>query len=107
GDVGLARAIHEHVPVSIEAGTYTVSSRQYFVASRSVSADRADVEHVAVVARFQGNAQLPAGRGLGHDRRDGDDVLASGVVERRFHAALLAELDQVAGSRERQLEAAG
>src|SRR4029453_13903352 len=68
---------------------------------------RADFEDVAVVARFQRDAELPAGGGPGHDRRNRDDVLAAAVVERGLHAALLAELDQVARGRERQLEAAG
>src|SRR5689334_14368540 len=93
-------------PVSIETGNYTVLLREYFVTSRSVSAGRADLEHVAVIARLQRNPQLPAGGGFRHHRGHRDDVLASGVVERRFHGRLLAELDQVARGRERQLETA-
>src|SRR5689334_2328494 len=38
---------------------------------RDLSAGRTDVEHVAVVARLDRNAKLPAGGGLGHHRRDG------------------------------------
>src|SRR6187551_303627 len=95
-------------------------ARRYFVMRRSVdavsavagpsratgpSADRADLEHLAVIAGFEGYAELAATIVFGHHRRHADDGFASGVVERRFHAWLLAELDQVARGRERQLEA--
>src|SRR5436190_14920799 len=70
-------------------------------------AERTDIEHVAVVARLERNPQLPAGGALGHDRRHRDDLFAAAVVKRGLHAALLAQLDQVAGGREWQLEAAG
>ena len=51
-----------------------------------MSADRADVENVAVVARLERNSQLPAGGGLGHDGRHRDDILAPGVVKRVYEA---------------------
>src|SRR5258708_31041061 len=69
------------------------------------SADRADLEHLAVIAGFEGNAELAAAIVPGHDGRHGDDGFVSGVIERRLHAWLLAELDQIARGRERQLEA--
>src|SRR5690349_12844603 len=93
-------------PVSIETGNYTVLLREYFVTSRNVSAGRADLEHIAVVARLEGNAELPASGRLGHDRSNRHDILAAAVVKRCLYACLLAELDQVARGRERQLEAA-
>src|SRR6267142_6790753 len=71
------------------------------------SADRADLEHLAVIAGFEGNAELAAAIVPGHDWRHSDDGFASGVIERGLHALLLAELDQVARGRERQLEAPG
>src|SRR5207248_1627496 len=67
---------------------------------------RADLKHLAVIAGFKRNPELAAAAGPGHDRRHRDNLLAPAVVERGLHACLLAELDQVAGSGERQLEAA-
>src|SRR5437660_5979274 len=69
------------------------------------SADRPDLEHLAVIAGFEGNPELAAAIVPGHDRRHGDDGFTAGVVERRVHARLLAKLDQVARGREWQLEA--
>src|SRR6185436_8025391 len=91
-------------------GHYSRTPPRYFVVRRSVdeaaaSADRADLEHLAVVTGFEGNPELAAAIVFGHHRRHGDDGFAAGVVERRLHAWLLAELDQVARGRERQLEA--
>src|SRR5437660_7578671 len=71
------------------------------------SADRPDLEDLAVIAGFEGNPELAAAIVPGHDRRHGNDGFAAGVVERRLYAHLLAELDQVARGRERQLEAPG
>src|SRR5829696_9637103 len=99
--------------------TLEPDARRYFVIRRSVDAvsamagpsratdpstDRADLEHLAVIAGFEGYAELAAAIVFGHDRRHADDGFASGVVERRIHAWLLAKLDQVARGRERQLE---
>ncbi|GCC49625.1 hypothetical protein chiPu_0033760, partial [Chiloscyllium punctatum] len=67
---------------------------------------RADVEHLAVVARFLGDAELAAGGGLGHDGGHGHDRHFLGVIKRSVDIRLLAEPDQIAGGRERQLEAA-
>src|SRR5260221_9863944 len=80
---------------------------KYFVARRSVSADRADLEHVAVITGLERNPKLPAAIVPGHDRLYRDDGFAPAVVECGLHAGLLAELDQIARGRERQLEAAG
>src|SRR5829696_5984665 len=74
-------------------------------AATDPSTDRADLEHLAVIAGFEGNAELAATIVFGHHRRHADDGFASGVLERRLHARLLAELDQVTRGRERQLEA--
>src|SRR6185312_4490336 len=71
------------------------------------STDRTDLEQLAVIAGFERNAELAAAIVPGHDRRHRDHGFASGVIERGLHARLLAELDQVARGRERQLEASG
>src|ERR1700712_197405 len=81
-------------------------SRIYFAKCRSVSAERADFEHLAVVAGFERNPELAAAVVLGHDRHHRDHRFASGIIQRGLHVALLAELDQVARGREWQLEAA-
>src|SRR5260221_11146475 len=80
---------------------------KYFVARRSVSADRADLEHVAVITGLERNPKLPAAIVPGHDRLYRDDGFAPPVVECGLHAGLLAELDQIPRGRERQLEASG
>src|SRR5215216_6602365 len=74
---------------------------------KQYSTDRADLEYLAVIAGFEGYAELAAAIVFGHHRHHADNGFASGVVERRLHALLLAELDQVARGRERQLEAPG
>src|ERR1700754_3995380 len=66
--------------------------------------DRADLEQLAVVTRLQRNPQLAPAVESGHDRHHGHDGFAPAVIERGLHARLLAEPDQVAGGRERQLE---
>jgi hypothetical protein len=65
---------------------------------------RADLKHLAVVAGFQRNTKLAAAVQPGHHRHHGHDCFASAVVERSGDVWLLAEPDQVAGGRERQLE---
>src|SRR6266567_1607433 len=75
---------------------------KYFGLCRSVLADRADLEHVAVIAGLERNPQLTAAIVPGHDRRHGDDALTPAVVERGTDAGLLAELDEIARCRERQ-----
>src|SRR4051812_37292942 len=75
-------------------------------AERAALAERADLEHVAVVAGFERNPELAAAVEFGHDRHHADHRFAPAVIQRRLHARLLAELDQVARGRERQLEAA-
>src|SRR5437879_10515046 len=80
---------------------------KYFAACRSVSAERADLEHVAVVAGLERNPELAAAVVFGHDRHHRDHRFPAGIIQRRLHAGLLAELDQVAGGREWQLEAPG
>src|ERR1700724_3850412 len=65
---------------------------------------RADFKHLAVIAGLAWNAKLAATVELGHDGHHGHDRLAPAVVQRGTYAALLAELDQVACGRKRQLE---
>src|SRR5579871_4203407 len=67
---------------------------------------RADLEHLAVIAGFARDDELPAAIVTGHHRHHGDDGLAAGLCERRADARLLAELDQVARGGEWQLEPA-
>ncbi len=72
-----------------------------------VRAQRADLEHVAVIAGLERDPELAATVQPGHDRHHRHHGLVPGIIQRRRHADLLAELDQVARGRERQLEAAG
>src|SRR5882724_7742132 len=65
---------------------------------------RADLEHVAIVAGLERDTKLTAAVELRHHGHHGDDRLAPGVVERGLYACLLAEPDQVARGRKRQLE---
>src|SRR3982074_533409 len=65
---------------------------------------RADLEPLAVVAGLEGNPKLPNAVAPGHHRHHGDDRFAHAVVERGLHVRLLAEPDQVARGRKRQLE---
>src|SRR5262249_12968476 len=84
---------------------YRSMGRNIFYANRSMSAKCADLEQFAVIAGFLGNPELATAIEPGHHRHHGDDVLASCLLQRALHVALLAELDQVARGRERQLEA--
>src|SRR6516165_7747647 len=68
---------------------------------------RANLEDLAVIAGFHRNPQLAAAIEPGHDRHYGHDRLAACISKRRADPALLAELDEVARGRERQLEATG
>src|ERR1035437_6211851 len=65
---------------------------------------RADFKYLAVVARLQRDPKLTTAVEFRHHRHHGDDRLASAVVERGLYVRLLAEPDQVAGGRKRQLE---
>src|SRR5258708_14355136 len=65
---------------------------------------RADFKYLAVVTGLKGNTKLTAAVEFCHHRHHRDDWLASAILERAPHACLLAELDQVAGGRERQFE---
>src|SRR6202011_4418028 len=65
---------------------------------------RADFEHLAVVAGLERDPKLPNAVALRHHRHHGNDRLAHAVVERGLHVWLLAEPDQVARGRKRQLE---
>src|SRR5690349_6204648 len=83
--------------VPFRAGHYRRQPLQYFVICRSVGAnstDRADLEQLAVITGLERNAELTTTIVPGHDRRHGDDGFTPGVVERRLHGSLLAELDQ-------------
>src|ERR1700761_7785991 len=71
----------------------------------SASAERADLEHFAVVTGLLGNAELAPTIELGHHGHHRDDRLVLHLLERGSNIGLLAEPDQVARGRERQLEA--
>src|SRR6185503_7933894 len=49
---------------------------------RWASPQCANLEHLAVVTSFAGDAELAAGGGFGHDWHHGDDRLAPGVLQR-------------------------
>src|SRR5882724_5176202 len=65
---------------------------------------RADFEDVAVVAGLERDSKLTAAIEFCHHGHHGDHRAAPGVVERGLYAWLLAEPDQVACGRKRQLE---
>jgi hypothetical protein len=64
----------------------------------------AHFKQLAVVTCLDRDSKLPAAVQPCHDRHHGDDRPPLGVIERHFHVGLLAELDQVARGRKRQLE---
>src|ERR1700744_866322 len=87
---------------------YTAQVIQCFAIDRIVNVDAsvgpAHLKQFAVVPGFTRNAKLATAVQPRHDGHDGTDLLSSGIVERRIHVRLLAELDQVTRGRKRQLE---
>src|SRR5580704_10864354 len=77
-----------------------------FDPGRSMLTDRTDLEHLAVIAGLARDHELAAAIEPRHDRHHGHDRSAARPIQRGRDARLLAELDQVAGGRKRQLEAA-
>src|SRR5580693_3715351 len=71
---------------------------------RKSSPDYPDLEHLAVIAGLPGNTELTTAVQSRHDGHHRHNLFAAGVVERGFHVWLLAEPDQVARGRKRQLE---
>src|SRR5258708_16822049 len=71
----------------------------------TLASHRADFKNLAVVAGFPRDPELAPAVELCHHRHHCHNRLAPHVAEGGFHAALLAEPDQVARGRKRQFEA--
>src|SRR4051794_27535289 len=94
------------ISLHVEVCRHTGHSRGRPCLRQSGQLDRADLEHLAIVASLPGDAKLSSSVQLRHDGHHGDDWLAPAVVECGPDGCLFAEPDQVAGGRKRQFKPA-